>query len=360
MAAAGQADGGFSEIPIVDLDRQAEEAALADELRRICHEVGFFVVVNHGVPAELTDAVFAMMRRFFALPVDDKLRIDKRASRHFRGWEAEGAEYTNNRPDIREQIDVWTEWPARPADVTPEYLRLHGPNQWMPEELLPEHRRLTLLWFDALGALARRLMAIMSVGLGLADGHLDAVFGGEQMSLGKFIRYPPTPPGQMGVNAHHDAGFLTVLAAGTTPGLQVQSPDDVWVDVPVVPDSFVINLGEMLQAMTGNYFVATPHRVITATERFSAGYFHGPSLDTSLDRLPLDESFGAAVAASPHHGSAGFMARREETSAGVADMASSYKPAVYGEQLWNYFARSYPDNMATHYGADSSIGDSTG
>lgn len=347
--------GGFSEIPVVDLGRSADapgsgSAGLADELREICHTVGFFIVVNHGVSAQLVDTVFAMMRRFFALSVDDKLRIDKRSSRHFRGWESEGAEYTNNRPDIREQIDVWTEWPARAADVTPDYLRLLGPNQWMPDELLPDHRDLTLQWFDELGALARHLMAILSAGLGLADGHLEAVFGDEQMSLGKFIRYPPTPAGQMGVNAHHDAGFLTILAAGSTPGLQVQSPDGAWVDVPVVPNSFVINLGEMLQAMTGNYFVATPHRVITATERFSAGYFHGPSLDTTLDRLPLAESFAAAVAASPHHDSAGFMARREETTAGVADMASTYKPGVYGEQLWNYFARSYPDNMATHYG----------
>jgi len=343
--------GGFSEIPVVDLNR-ADSDSLAEELREICHEIGFFIVINHGVPNELVDSVFAMMRRFFALPIDAKLQIDKRASRHFRGWEGEGAEYTNNRPDIREQIDVWTEWPARTADVAPEYLRLLGPNQWMPDDVLPGHRELTLAWFDELGTLARRLMAIMSAGLGLSAGHLDAVFGEEQMSLGKFIRYPPTPAGQMGVNAHHDAGFLTVLAAGSTPGLQVQSLDDAWIDVPVVANSFVINLGEMLQGMTGNYYVATPHRVLTEVERFSAGYFHGPSLHTTLDTLPLEPAFAAAVAASPRHSSAGFMARREETQAGVADMASSHKPAVYGEQLWNYFARSYPENMALHYGAD--------
>lgn len=342
--------GTFSQIPIVDLANVPNDAALAETVRDICHEIGFFVVVNHGVPTELTAAVFAMMRQFFSLPAEQKQLIDKRVSRHFRGWEAEGAEYTNNRPDIREQIDVWTEWPARDVGVTPDYLRLLGPNQWMPEDVLPGHRELTLAWFDALGSLARRLMAIMSTGLGLADGHLDELFGTEQMSLGKFIRYPPTPAGQMGVNAHHDAGFLTVLAAGETPGLEVQSPDGQWVPVPVVANSFVINLGEMLQGMTGNYYVATPHRVITDVERFSAGYFHGPSLETALDTLPLDPAFAAAVAQSPRHASAGFMARREETEAGVADMASSHKPAVYGDQLWNYFARSYPDNMARHYG----------
>ena len=42
------------------------------------------------------------------------------------------------------------------------------------------------------------------------------------------------------------------------------------------------------------------------------------------------------------------MARKHETEAGVGDMQSDYKPAVYGEQLWNYFSRSYPENVAAH------------
>ena len=127
------------------------------------------------------------------------------------------------------------------------------------------------------------------------------------MSLAKFIHYPPTPAFGAGVNPHHDAGFLTVLAPGPTPGLQVQNPDGAWIDVPIVPDTFVINLGEILQSMTGNYLVATPHRVITNDERYSAGYFHGPSLTTPLTRLPLDARYADATAASPHHHDAGFM-----------------------------------------------------
>ena len=80
--------------------------------------------------------------------------IDKVESRHFRGWEPVGAEYTNNRPDIREQIDWWTEWPAHPKGAEPNYLRLLGPNQWLPEEVLVGQRKLANQWFDELGALA--------------------------------------------------------------------------------------------------------------------------------------------------------------------------------------------------------------
>jgi len=343
------ASGRFTEIPIVDLSAVDGDAALVDEIREICHEIGFFVVVDHGVDPALVGATFDMMRAFFALPEADKLRIDKRSSRHFRGWEPVGAESTNNRPDIREQIDLWTEWPPRARDAQPEFLRLLGPNQWLPDHVLPGHRELILTWFRELGALADRLLAILSAGLGLRPDHLSDYFGDEPMSLTKLISYPPTPVGHAGVNAHHDTGFLTVLAAGTTPGLQVENTSGEWIDVPVVADSFVINLGEMLQAITGNYFVATPHRVITSEPRLSAGYFHGPSLDTRLDALPLDERFAQAVAASPRHRDAGFMAGLEDTAAGVGDMQSPHRPTTYGEQLWNYFGRSYPANMARHY-----------
>ena len=78
-------------------------------------------------------------------------------------------------------------------------------------------------------------------------------------------------------------------------------------------------------------------------------YFHGPSLDMRNELLPLHRSYLEAVGASPRHAGAGFMARKFETEAGVGDMASDYKPSVYGEQLWNYFERSYPDIMQRYY-----------
>src|SRR4029077_18835614 len=98
-------------------------------------------------------------------------------------------------------------------------------------------------------------------------------------------------------------------------------------------------LGEMLQAMTGNYVVATTHRVIATEERYSSGYFHGPDLRARLDPLPLAPAVSAAVAASPRHAGAGFMAKRDELVAGRGGIAST--PAgVYGEQVWDYYRRS--------------------
>ncbi|MEL6891888.1 MAG: 2-oxoglutarate and iron-dependent oxygenase domain-containing protein [Actinomycetota bacterium] len=343
----------FDRIPVVSLatlDGTLEERTdLAHRLCEISHRVGFFVVVDHGVAAGVVDDVFDHMAAFFALPDDVKSTIDKRESPWFRGWEAVGSELTNNRVDVREQIDVWTEWPAEPTTQPPYHPRLHGPNQWLDDRVLPGQRQIVERWMHELGSLADRLLSSLAVGLGLDAGHFAEWFGDRPMSLTKLIHYPPTPDGGAGVNAHHDTGFLTVLAPGDVPGLQVATPSGDWIDVPRVDGGFVVNLGEMLQALTGNFFVATPHRVIAPVERLSAAYFHGPSLDTRLDPLDLDPSFAARVAASPRHATAGFMASASETDAGVDDMASAEHAPTYGDQLWRYFARSYPEHMRRHH-----------
>lgn len=332
----------FQEIPIVSL-----AAVDPDELCRICHEVGFFRLVDHDVDPTFVDDYFDTMRRFFELPESVKAGIDKSRSPWFRGWERLGSELTDNQVDHREQIDVWTAHPPHEDDVDPVYLRLEGPNQW-PDEVLPGLRPLVERFQREMGAIADRLMAAMCVGLGLSADHLDRLFGERRMSLVKLIHYPPTPDGGAGVNAHHDAGFLTLLWQPGVEGLQAQNQDGDWIDVPPSRDAIVVNLGEILQSMTGNYFVATNHRVISPAERYTSGYFHGPDLRTRLDPLPIDPRFAAAVAASPHHREAGFMAKRDELLAGERGIGST-GTETYGEQLWNYFNRSYPDLVARHH-----------
>ena len=334
----------FGELPIVDLARwrgsDTERRSLAAEVADVCHHVGFFVVVGHGIDSAFIDSVFSMMR------------IDKRRSRHFRSWEAVGTEFTNNRPDIREQVDLWSEpGPgARCRSGVPPAARAESVVQRRcTARIRRDHAPLVC----RVGAVADELLGVMSLGLEVDEGYLSTMFGAEPMSLTKLIRYPPTPGGSAGVNAHHDTGSFTLLAPGETPGLQIENQIGEWIAAPSVPGAFVVNLGEMLQGLTANYFRATPHRVITSDTRSSAAYFHGPSLDTPLVPLPLAERFCAAVAASPRHADAGFMASAAEMEAGVDDVQSAQRAAGYGEQLWNYFTRRYPDLVAAHYPDES-------
>jgi isopenicillin N synthase-like dioxygenase len=342
----------FRSIPIISLAHDAgspaERQAFAEALCTVCHEVGFLVLVDHGIDDEFLDRYFAMLKSFFALDESVKATIDKRYSPHLRGWERVGAELTDNRVDYREQLDVSTEHPAHSIDVDPRFLRLDGPNQWLPDDVLPGFRATVDEFIRRTGAIADRLMSALARGVGLADDHFQVLFGERPTSLVKLISYPATPPGEAGVNAHHDAGFLTVLVQHGVGGLQAQNPDGEWIDVEPQRGALVINLGEMLQSMTGNYFVATTHRVIATQPRFSSAYFHGPDLRTSLAPVTLDQRFVDAVAASPRHASAGFMAKRDELLSGQGGTASE-GASTFGQQLWNYYCRSYPDNIRAHH-----------
>ncbi len=344
----------FTSIPTLDLREwsrreAASQNGFATKLLQICHETGFFLLVGHGVEQRWIDRYFGALQQFFALPVEAKLLIDKRISPEFRGWEGVGAELTNNRVDYREQLDVCTENPRRElTDSKPAYFRLDGPNQWLPEPVLPGFNGLVNEFMSTMGSIADQLMAALAIALEFPESHFKTVFGKRPFSLTKLIRYPKSPDGEFGVNAHHDAGFLTVLLQHGVGGLQALNPNGDWIDVPPTPGAFVINLGEMLQEMTGNYVVATTHRVVATEERYSSAYFHGPDLTTPLHRLPLTTRFSDAVAASPRHRDAGFMAKRDELLAGTTGTVSP-SAGIYGQQLWNYYARSYPANLALHH-----------
>ncbi len=338
-------------IPNFSLDRwrtAVDPQCAADELMAMCHGVGFFTITDHGVPAEFIEHYFDLLEQFFALPDETKARIDKRGSPHFRGWERVGAELTNGLVDHREQIDLSTENPPYPPDVQPTYLLLDGPNQWLPDDVLPDMRAAVTQWLQYMGDLAWELMEVMSVGLGLPQQYLREAFGERPLSLTKLIRYPRTPTGEAGVNAHKDAGFLTFVVQHGVGGLEALALDGEWIAVDPPADAFVVNVGEMLQAMTGNYFVAATHRVVASEPRCSAAYFHGPDLRTAVEALPLPARFGDAVAASPRHRDAGFMAKRHEILDGDIQIRSEVAP-VFGQMLWNYYVRSYPDVVEAHF-----------
>ena len=326
----------FTDIPVLSMaawraagsDSQAR-AAWGRQLVDIGHRIGFLTLADHGIPQDLIDRHFAMLEQFFALSEETKATIDKRLSPHFRGWERIGAELTDNRVDYREQLDLSTENPPYPPGAEPEYLRIDGPNQWLDDDVLPGFRATVTEYFDATRELANELMEAIARGLGLEADTFARAFGERPHSLAKLISYPPSPEGEAGVNAHNDAGLLTLLLQHGVGGLQV------------------VNLGEMLQSMSGNYLVATKHRVISPAKRYSTAYFHGPDLRASITPLDLAPEFREAVEQSPRHRDAGFMAKRDELLAGETGTGSA-PVAVYGEMLWNYYSRSYPDVVALH------------
>lgn len=288
-------------LPIISLARLVDgpgRRAELQRLRQVTHEVGFFYLADHGVPGELAEELFRATRRFFARPERDKREIANITSPHYRGYAHIGDELTQGRVDWREQIDFAVERPAHHGDPADKPWRvLEGPNLW--PESVPELKPLVGEWLERNTAVSRQLLRAWAESLGQVPGFFDAV-SERPFPVMKIAHYPGhdgSATGQ-GVGAHKDSGVLTLLLPqpGST-GLQVQR-EGKWVDVTATPGLFVVNIGELLEAATDGYLVATPHRVlppVPGTARYSLPYFFTSSLDEVFPQVPLPPELAAAA-----------------------------------------------------------------
>ena len=259
-------------------------ARVAADIDAACRRHGFFRVVGHGIAPGARDELDRLARTFFALPDRAKDRIAMRhAGAAWRGWFPLGGELTSGRPDRKEGIYFGTELdPDHPAVRAGR--PLHGPNQF-PDE--PRGlREAVIAWMDAMTVLGTDLLRTMAVGLGLDDRWFEHSVTAEPTVLFRIFRYPPGGTG-WGVGEHTDYGLLTILAQDGRAGLEVRGPDG-WIAVPPDPDVLVVNLGDMLERMTGGTYRSTPHRVRSTgpDDRLSFPCFIDPSWDAVCPVMP--------------------------------------------------------------------------
>jgi hypothetical protein len=140
----------------------------------------------------------------------------------------------------------------------------YGKNQF-PDEDVPEMRGLVLKYIERATEFGLTISDAMSVGLGMEKGEVRRrVLEPEPIQLFRAFKYSRREGVEScGIGEHSDFGFLTILSQNAA-GLQVFSPSGEWVDVPVIPDSFVVN-GRYSHRATLACFVADPNALQSAT-----------------------------------------------------------------------------------------------
>ena len=280
-------------LPIIDMsalfDRgdAAGRARVAAEIAAACEAHGFFYLVGHRVtPAMLAD-LEDQSRRFFALPIADKLEIAMaKGGRAWRGYFPVGGELTSGRPDLKEGLYLGTELPAGHP------LPMHGPNLW--PAALPGLRTAVTAYMDATTQAAGLLMEGVSLSLGLDTQWFARNYTANPTVLFRIFHYPATGPRDVdwsrswGVGEHTDYGLLTLLAQDRHGGLQVKTPDG-WIEAPPIEGALVCNIGDMLERLTGGRFRSTPHRVLNRSgqDRLSFPLFFDPDFTAPMRPLPV-------------------------------------------------------------------------
>jgi isopenicillin N synthase-like dioxygenase len=121
--------------------------------------------------------------------------------------------------------------------------------------------------------------------------------------------------GQFGAGPHTDNGTLTILAQDEVGGLQLRTLAGDWIDAPVIPGTFIVNVGDMIVRWTNGVFRSTPHRVVCSRRtRYSLPFFFFPDYRTVVAPLPEFVS---------------------------AERPRKFEPVVWGEYVQRQFALAY-------------------
>ncbi|KJZ77436.1 hypothetical protein HIM_03160 [Hirsutella minnesotensis 3608] len=290
----------FTSIPILDLERARNPATKDDFLRQLRHallEVGFLYLKNAGIPSHLIEDVIEKGKKFFDIPLEEKLKIEMKNAPSFLGYSRLSAEITAGEADHREQIDLCTEHPL-PEPGAPLYCNLLAPNQWPSESSAPGFRATYTEYMRRMGEMSIYFTSLIAEAIQLPRDAFAKYFDEHQHHKLKIVKYPDM--GELGrggdgargqgVGPHKDS-MLTSYLLQATPhrGLQVQNVEGAWIDCPPVNGTLVVAIGQGMEALTRGVCVSTTHRVLSpeagSGARFSIPFFQGVKFDADFDEL---------------------------------------------------------------------------
>lgn len=264
----------MAEIASVSLARPLEE--FARELGDSFEEFGFAIVRDHGIRADLIVRAEAASRAFFALPDGVKRRYHLAGQGGARGYTPFGVERAKGAAarDLKEFWHIGRTLP--PGDPLERFM---PPNVW-PDEV-PEFREAFETLFGTFEESGGRILSAIAIHLGLErDFFAPTIDQGN--SVLRLLHYPPVSPGAEGAvraAAHEDINAITLLLGAEEAGLELLARDGSWLPVSPPPGALAVNIGDMLQRLTGHRLRSTTHRVVNPAgeaarrSRFSMPFF---------------------------------------------------------------------------------------
>ncbi|KAJ7965234.1 Oxoglutarate/iron-dependent dioxygenase [Quillaja saponaria] len=270
-------------VPVIDLGFE-DRTKIVQQIADACKSYGFFQVINHGVSMEAVEKMLEVAHEFFKLPVEEKMKL-------YSDDPSKTMRLSTSFNVNKEKVHNWR-----------DYLRLHcyPLDKYVPEwpSTPPSFKDIVRHYCVEVRELGYRLQEYISESLGLEKDYIKNVLGaqGQHMAVNY---YPPCPQPELtyGLPGHTDPNALTILLQDLqVAGLQVLK-DDKWVAVNPVPNAFVINLGDQLQALSNGVYKSVWHRAIVNSDkpRLSVASFLCPSDEALVSPAkPLTENeFGA-------------------------------------------------------------------
>ncbi|KAG8367345.1 hypothetical protein BUALT_Bualt16G0062500 [Buddleja alternifolia] len=264
-----------------------------------CLDSGFFYVTNHGIDEEFMDEVFSQSKRFFSLPMVEKMKLLRNEKN--RGYTPVLDEHLDPvnqiHGDYKEGYYIGTEVSEDDPDALKPF---SGPNIWPSADMLPTWRETMVRYHQAALEVARAVSRLIALALDLKLDFFDQPERlGRPLAILRLLHYEDRTSepakGIFGAGAHSDFGLITLLATDDNYGLQIckdrDAKPEIWEYVPPLKGAFIVNLGDMLERWSNCSFRSTLHRVLgNGQERYSIAYFVEPNPECIIECLQTCQS----------------------------------------------------------------------
>jgi len=276
-------------LPLVDISRLDSDSvedrmSVARDLDRACVQTGFLYIEGSQFDRALFRRLVERAKTYFALDDATKMRSYIGLSENHSGYVPVGEEqFGVGTYDLKEAYDVNYD-----CAIAEERRPLVGPNLW-PD--MPGFREDVLAYYHHIKRIGDQLFRAFALALGLDENHFDAHLRHPPSQL-RLIHYPYDANAQdrPGIGAHTDYECFTLLFA-TAPGLQVVDKNGEWVDVPLIEDTMIMNISDMMEIMSNGRYVATKHRVRKVKEeRYSFPLFFSCDYDHVIAPIAPNEA----------------------------------------------------------------------
>ncbi|CAA7024365.1 unnamed protein product [Microthlaspi erraticum] len=267
-------------------------------LKQACLDCGFFYVINHGINEDFMEDVFEQSKKFFALPLEEKMKV-LRNEKH-RGYTPvldETLDPENQvTGDHKEGYYIGIEVPKDDPDWDKLF---YGPNPWPDSDVLPKWRETMEKYHQEALRVSKDIARLLALALDLDVNYFDTQeMLGKPIATMRLLRYQGISDPSKGIyacGAHSDFGMMTLLATDGVMGLQIckdkNAKPQKWEYVPPIKGAFIVNLGDMLERWSNGFFKSTMHRVLgNGQERYSIPFFVEPNHECLVECLPTCKS----------------------------------------------------------------------
>ncbi|XP_021349214.1 UPF0676 protein C1494.01-like [Mizuhopecten yessoensis] len=267
--------------------------SVAEDLCGALSDVGFCYIKNHGIPQSLIDKMHAANKTFFEMPVEYKNAYLRPRNGQLHGWVPFETETIN----AERTVDYKEGFNYMPADNIELWPDVENFESSVKEVYNKSHQ------------LALRILDLVSIGLKLEDGaflrkchKLISQKGNTTLMRNNY--YPTIPkdkavnPKQARFGEHSDYGTLTLLYQDNVSGLEIRTLEGEYIPIAPIPDTVLINIGDLMQRWSSDKLIATKHRVLIPDHedrrrkvRQSTAFFIVPDEETMIECLDNSKKY---------------------------------------------------------------------